>query len=329
MNNNISNDELLYKQKYLKYKSKYTELKNQEGGLFGKETTLLFYNKAAYPAIKKAKETYIKAIQQNDIKRLLTEGQSNTKTKEPKYNEVIIPNNDINGIPCMWKYTIGKGKLEPVFNIFMEFSGSSQKDKDTLNKQKEYKTKLDNARKEYIAASSLDFQKDKVASDISWDKFLSSVNCDNLKIKGTRLLNHINAELCESSNSAEKRKDAYNKFIELFQYAVSAPQKIESDKTLRPIAISHVNPQSPAQKLGFIIDNEKVKSWDIVDDFILVENLKQSGSSILGFSSDQVLTFKINSINDTIEPVNAEDKLPIDTHNLPDALTATPTSTTR
>ena len=42
--NNISNDELLYKQKYLKYKSKYTELK-QQGGLFGKETTLLFYNK--------------------------------------------------------------------------------------------------------------------------------------------------------------------------------------------------------------------------------------------------------------------------------------------
>jgi hypothetical protein len=318
--NNISNDELLYKQKYLKYKSKYTELK-QQGGLFGKETTLLFYNKNAYPSIKKAKETYIKAIQQNDIKRLLSEGQSNTKTKEPKYNEVTISNNDINGVPCMWKYTIGKGKLEPIFNIFMEFAGSSQKDKDTINKQKDYKTKLDNARKEYITVSTLDFQKDKVSGDISWDKFLSSVNCDNLKIKGTRLLNHINAQLCENSNLSDKRKEAYNKFIDLYQHALSTADE-NTDKTLRPVAIT--------KQLGFVLENKNVKQWDIVDDFILVENLKQSGSGMLGLSSEQVLTFKINSINETIEPVNLEDKPPLDTrHNsvLPDTLTATPTST--
>jgi len=322
MNNNISNDELLYKQKYLKYKSKYTDLKNQNGGLFGKETTILFYNKAAYPAIKKAKETYIKAIQQNDIKRLLSEGQSNTntKTKEPKYNEVTISNNDINGIPCMWKYTIGKGKLEPIFTIFMEFAGSSQKDKDTINKQKDNKTKLDNARKEYIAASTLDFQKDKISGDISWDKFLSSVNCDNLKIKGTRLLNHINAELCEGSALSDKRKEAYKKFIDLYQHALSTAN-IESDKTLRPIAIT--------DKLGFVLENGSVKSWDIIDDFILVENLKQSGSGILGLSSEQVLTFKINSINETIDPVNPEDRPPVDSHhNLPNALTDTPISQT-
>ena len=336
MNNNISNDELLYKQKYIKYKSKYTELK-QQGGLFGKETTILFYNKYAFPDIVTAINKYKKIIQQNDISMVVENNAKDPKSKEPKYNQVTISNNDINGIPCMWKYTVGKGKLEPIFNIFMEFAGSSQKDKDTVSKQKGYKTTLDNARKDYVAASTLDFQKEKVAGDISWDKYLNSVNCDNLKIKGTKLVNHINEALCGDTALSNKRKEAYNKFIELYQHALSTADK-NSDKTLRPTAITN--------KLGFTLENGNVKEWDIIDDFILIENLKQGGSGI--FSSDQVLTFKINSISDTIEPDrnHKEEIMPIDTHHLnvsnnttnnvtnnatslglPNALSDTPTST--
>jgi hypothetical protein len=348
MNNNISNDELLYKQKYLKYKSKYTDLKQQEGGLFGKETTILFYNKFAFPDIVKAINKYKKIIQQNDISMVVENNAKDPnakdpKSKEPKYNQVSISNNDINGIPCMWKYTVGKGKLEPIFNIFMEFAGSSQKDKKTIDEQKKYKTTLDSARKDYIAASTLDFQKEKVSGDISWDKYLNSVNCDNLKIKGTKLLNHINEALCGDTALSNKRKEAYNKFIELYQHALSTKNP-ESDKTLRPIAIT--------DKLGFSIENGNVKEWNIIDDFILVENFKQSGSSMLGLSSEQVLTFKINSISDTIEPdpSHKDEIMPVDTRNnnktnnvtnnvtnnatnnatlgLPDALSATPTSPT-
>lgn len=343
MNNNISNDELLYKQKYLKYKSKYTDLKQQEGGLFGKETTILFYNKHAFPDIVTAITKYKKTIQQNDINIVVESTSKDPKSKEPKYNEVKISNNDINGIPCMWKYTVGKGKLEPIFNIFMEFAGSSQKDKKTIDEQKKYKTTLDSARKDYTAASTLDFQKEKVSGDISWDKYLNSVNCDNLKIKGTKLLNHINEALCGDTALSNKRKEAYNKFIELYQHALSTKNP-ESDKTLRPTAITN--------KLGFTLENGNVKEWDIIDDFILVENFKQAGSSMLGLSSEQVLTFKINSISDTIDPdpTHKEEMMPIDTHHLnttnnalnnttnnvtnnaslglPNALTETPTSAT-
>ena len=54
------NDEILYKEKYLKYKNKYVQLKNQIGGSpFDKNTYVLLYQSEALPELDNIKREYI------------------------------------------------------------------------------------------------------------------------------------------------------------------------------------------------------------------------------------------------------------------------------
>ena len=300
MSNN-NHDELMFKQKYLKYKHKYIELKEQQGGLFGSETTILLFNRAAYPTLMNAIERYKQFIINNDLETF--DDNKTQNKKELKYNEVVIKNNDINGIPSMWKYTVGKGKIEPVFNIFMEFAGSSQKDKETIEKQKTYKKALDEARKKFIDLSTIDLSKNKIDGIHSWETYLSKINCDNLEIRGEKLMNHINNLLNGSTNQSNGRKEQYNKFIELYSHAIST-NDVETDKTFRPIAITKAKNNNNPDEL--IIKNNNVESWAQLDNFILISNFKQAGTSLL--SSDQNITFKINSINEIITNKNENKK---------------------
>lgn len=215
--NKISNDELLYKEKYIKYKSKYLNLQEQEGGLFGGEKCILFFNKSAYSDLHTTEEIEIfknflvaqltkssgsvidcanaskkeqkelerknpyayylyckidkmrrvtdkkistikysdrtenlfKTVQEQNeipIKKLLY--RKNTELVEEK-KKILLRGEDINCIPCMWKYTYGDKEIKPIFLSFSYRTGSGADMAVSA---------FDDLQAEYIKACTLDIR---------------------------------------------------------------------------------------------------------------------------------------------------------------------------
>jgi hypothetical protein len=329
MDNFISNDELLYKQKYLKYKTKYLDLKEQEGGFFTKDTSLLFYNKESYPDLVSGIEKYKGHLQaqaelKNDAPAASptsspTQSGGKEKAKKAKaFDLVELPHLNINGIPCMWKYSLGRNVIEPVFTIFMEFQGADIKDKDSIAARKKNIADLEKYKKEYIKMHTIDIKKETIAglNNMPYQQFLNTINCDSFQTKGYLLATRLN-ELLVSKKV--EREALYNKIIELSEKTATV-QDEQKNKQYKPIAITKslglkLKAGAPIKDAA---GNEKpgvstVEQIKPVNDFILINNFKMSslGSAFLskmGIGTDKtklVTTFTINTIKDVVPASDA------------------------
>jgi hypothetical protein len=117
MNNN------LYEKKYIKYKTKYNNLKNQEGG--GKLTLLLF-NASSCPELVEAIKKYETTIIENNVEVLLD--------KKNKFREISIPFDKKNGNPSLFKYTIGDAVVKSIFDCKIKLNSSLLSDKVSKEK---------------------------------------------------------------------------------------------------------------------------------------------------------------------------------------------------
>ena len=117
------NDELLYKEKYVKYKNKYLELKKQEGGrpysnkdssyILNNNISIIFYNKNDLYELE-----FIKLC----ICYVNNTGEINFKSS--KYNnsnyiskKFTLDVNDINGLPNIYIFTPYKKTIYPLFTF--------------------------------------------------------------------------------------------------------------------------------------------------------------------------------------------------------------------
>ena len=287
MDNLSLNDELLYKEKYIKYKSKYLDLKEQEGGLkLFNNSTLILFNKAAYEDLNKSLEKY-KTHLQNEAALHANEPTStaNKASKSEPYNYVKLPHTQINGIPCMFMYKLGSKKIEPIFDIFGKFD---DKDKDS-NK------KLNKIKDEYIKQHTISIEGKIIPGlNIPYHKFLEDINCDTFQTKGYLLATLINVEL---TAMAQSRKDIYNKIINIIKNTISVNDE-ERNKTYKPVAITN--------KIGLQMsdDGSSVTNFSLVDEFILVNdfNFRKGSLTGLGDTTKIFTTFNINTIREPIPP---------------------------
>lgn len=301
MNNLISNDELLYKQKYLKYKSKYLDLKDQEGGgFFSKDTSLLLFNRDAYPTLIEAIEKY-KTHLQNEVqlKADPSEPSEQGKGKPKSPNQIKLSALDINGVPSMWKYTLGTEKIEPVFDIFAQFIGSDSSNEKELKDSKVNKTELKNLKDDYIKKNTIDLKNKTIPGlNVPYSKFLEKINCDTFQTKSYLIVKYINDSLASLDAS---RKEGINKMIsKIYSTTIAAPSE-DLNKNYRPYGIT--------KPLGMTLSSgnpPQVERLALVDDFILINDFKSGsmedkGKSLLGLKIDKsksFITFTVNSIRE-------------------------------
>ena len=285
MDNLSLNDELLYKEKYIKYKSKYLNLKEQEGGLnLFSNSTLILFNKDAYPDLKNAVEKYKEHLQ-NEAALHANEPSSASKkgSKIEAYNYVKLPHTQINGVPSMFIYKLGSKKIEPVFDLFGKFD-------DKVSEKK-----LNGLREKYIKKHTISIEGKIIPGlNIPYHKFLQDINCDTFQTKGYLLATFLNTEL---NAIRQDREIMYKEIISTVKNTIMGNDE-ERNKTYKPIAITN--------KLGLALNdgNTEVTNFSLVDEFILVNdfNFKKGSLTGLGDPTKIFTTFNINTIREPIPP---------------------------
>jgi hypothetical protein len=293
MDNLNLNDELLYKEKYIKYKSKYLDLKEQEGGIsLFNNSTLVLFNKAAYPDLEKSLERY-KTHLQNEAALHTNEPspKGNKDSKTDKYDYVKLPHTQINGVPSMFIYKLGSKKIEPIFDLFGKFD------------DKVSETKLKILKEQYIKKHTISIEGKIIPGlNIPYHKFLQDINCDTFQTKGYLLATFLNKEL---NLMRQDREIIYNQIIQIAKNTIMGNNE-ERNKAYKPIAITN--------KLGLeLIEkmDEKIKenitvvtNFSLVDEFILVNdfNFRKGSLTGLGDPTKIFTTFNINTIREPIPP---------------------------
>lgn len=319
MNNNISNNELLYKQKYLKYKSKYIELKNQEGGTLDNGPFLLFYNKEiASDSIIEANKHYISMI--NDNNKI---PKNNEKSKN---NQIKIERYKINGMP-LWKYNIETGILESLLHLKYDFSGSTEK-KDG---EKIYNAQLKTAKDNFEKETKLDFSKIEYKPGVSWKTYISSATWDNIHLVINKFYTIVNNILFKTDKTKTLLK-YYNTFYTLSMAAIGEGLPANRRGNLKPIIIH--------DKIGIKVDNDQVTDFNSpLNEFIVVNSIKNDpitgdltfnmvSTNLHNVQSNSPSSNNIPSIDtSTQQSVGLPGALPGALPDaLPDALTETPTT---
>ena len=175
-----------YEDKYLKYKKKYIDLKNEqndlEGGnflsnLFGspepKPKSMIFFydstNEVATAVFDKIKKGY---------KDYLT--NANFKLNKP-YSIKNTLKTDLNGLLNIFTYTFGENKVVPYFHMDLVNIKTSRR-MDVLQ------VPLSKAINTYTKASTINFDTDESKEKTIY-RFIS---CDNLQYQSNKILDYIN-----------------------------------------------------------------------------------------------------------------------------------------
>ena len=123
------NDETLYKDKYLKYKNKYINLKEQLGGLgLPKDHSIIFFNKDDIPELEKIAKEFTSFI--DNFNNILSLSKPSYETEKKKFTNIFISDDVINGIPNIFIYT--KSIKPSTIKPYMKLNFNNQY--DAINK---------------------------------------------------------------------------------------------------------------------------------------------------------------------------------------------------
>ena len=269
-------DNNLYEKKYIKYKTKYNNLKNQEGG--GKLTLLLF-NAASSPELMEAIKKYETIISENNVDVLLD--------KKNKFREISIPFDKKNGNPSLFKYTIGDANVKSIFDSKIKIKSSILSDKvnkeKTIKLNKEIKATIE----KFIKLSSVDLSKTLIAGKHTWQEYANTSFNDNMEIVNNKLINHINAE--NKSKNSEKIA-VYNSLMK-----IAKEEAISPDDEFFPICFKNslgfesIAPADSTQPIT-------VGKFLPIDTVIFVSDLKHEFVSSLLGGDKPPFSFTIKSV---------------------------------
>ncbi len=114
MSNFNLNDELLFKDKYMKYKNKYIDLKQQLGsGTYKDKQVIVFYNHEDVPKLDEFKLEYYN----NSFipaSKISVNGKEKTVKSELEKNYTLYYE-DINGLPNIFTYKLYENYIQPLF----------------------------------------------------------------------------------------------------------------------------------------------------------------------------------------------------------------------
>lgn len=173
-----------YREKYLKYKNKYLDLKNiaQDGGMFSRKKEdntnvrmILFYNKSTVPALHNIKEDY----------------KSLMKDKKKTYN---VPLDQLYGIGNFYSYVLGTKRIS--LNCYLP-AVLQTKDKKNIDI-----TPLKTVRDELVKSGSFDIDNNDIIHDLNLDTI-----CDDLNI----IIGSLNVK-----NNEQSKIDVYEKLLHVY-----------------------------------------------------------------------------------------------------------------
>jgi hypothetical protein len=296
-------DELLFKQKYLKYKNKYLDLKVQDGGLFDKaKSSVLVFNKkncqVLMDAINKYRTDLLKAEKEEaeGQKQSITDKMlgKNKKTAVEDKTKVSIKARDYNGNPTLFKYTLGSKSIDPIF--YVNYTMNNNKKDPEENKQlalkiKELNKSIDIQVQKYKAISTLKLD---VKQHAPFVERMNTINCDTLNLKGNKTIHKIikyvynNKVSLDTVDAKKYSKDSSNRFDVLMEFV--------KDEGI----------EKSIEKLTKLDKDDSDNYPRFLHDFIKPETIKKEDFSFIiikGFAQNPKtgeLTFTIESINEII-----------------------------
>ena len=269
-------DSNLHKKKYIKYKTKYNNLKNQEGG--GKLTLLLF-NASSCPELTEAIKKYESTIIENNVEVLLD--------KKNKFREVSISFDKKNGNSSIFKYTIGDAIVKSIFDCKIKLKSSLLSDKVNKEKTSKLNKEIKAAIEKFIKISSVDLSKTLIAGKHTWQEYANTSFNDNMEIVNNKLINHINTE--NKSKNSEKIA-VYNSLIK-----IAKEEAISNDDDFFPICFKN--------SLGFesIAPTDSTQPITVgkflpIDTVVFVSDLKHEFVSSLLGGDKPPFSFTIKSV---------------------------------
>ena len=224
----MSNIDILFKPKYLKYKTKYLMLKDQSGSGSGK-STLLMFNKESCPAIMNAIETYKQNL--NAIVKLLdtstTKGQKPIKLKTEDL--VVIGGADLNGNTTIFKHVLGSNSIDPMFHIFfLTIDPKQQENNDKTPPQlKKLKDSITNNVKIYNTCSKLDFGQ----NENNFKQISNNITCNLINNVGNSAIGKINKYITVNTPIMQKRLKALDDIRKLQENLLAGNFLTITDKT--------------------------------------------------------------------------------------------------
>lgn len=267
------NDEVLFRAKYLKYKNKYLNLKEQMGGLpFDKTTSILFYESASLPELDELKKNYVEAS--NSDKGTVDVDGKPMPIEKYLVKDFTLPLDAVNGLPNLFEYKAYSDKISPIMLFNFEAQEKLLKCTESsgfsLMKLGFGKSALAENQKDLIKAienfksKGRNLIKDEVSN-------VNPLTETNLKSKIPILMNLINSN---SNNQPKLERDTafgyiVNKFLNTFTKTFN--QTLEAKK----------------MRQGYVATDEGEKTTVKINDvnsYIVVKGLKVDPKKGITFS---------------------------------------------
>ena len=274
----MSNIDILFKPKYLKYKTKYLMLKDQSGSGSDK-STLLMFNKESCPAIMKAIETYKQNL--NGVVKLLDtstiKGQKQIKLKTE--NLVVIGGADLNGNTTIFKHVVGSNTIDPMFHIFfLTIDPNAQENNNKTPPQlKKLKDGITNNKKVYEACSKLDFGQ----SENNFKQISNNITYNLINSVGNSAIRKINKYITVNTPIMQKRLKALDDIKKLQENLLADNYLTITDKTegnIYPKYLEYYKKELDTfiivKKLNFR-DNKMTFVIESISDSLLSDSLPQ------------------------------------------------------
>jgi 2'-5' RNA ligase len=298
-------DELLFKQKYLKYKNKYLDLKVQEGGLFNKsDSSVLVFHKNSCKTLTDAIDNYRNDIVQAEKEDV--EGQGilqpvkTDKTKiVSKKSNVTIKSHEYNGNPTLFKYTLGDKEIKPIFYIHYRIINNKTDKKEREIEEKKIekiKKQIEDLTKKYKILSSFNLTKDKHPIFV---ERMGKINCDTLNLKGNRTIRKIYKNILNNITQLSTQSDP--------QAKINPKLEILTNKSSQSNRLDILNEFKAVEVELFKIDETMIKTDGNQYPLYLGNYIDPNNIKLEDFSFIIINSFKVNpdnSINFNIESIN-------------------------
>lgn len=283
MSNFNLDDEILFKAKYLKYKNKYIELKEQlAGDIYGTHDVVILYNSGSFPGLENLRKEYITAVHSENAYTGKTTKSLNPFSKKQKTLSIeefikqkvdlqsIEGSNNIFGLPFIFGFPIVKSTSK-TSNI-KSLITLSAKNLYTGKISKELQKDVSNDKKVF-SKNIKDLKNFKVILDESTTSKILPLLCENLNENVGLLINELNTRI-------SALQDYYSTLYGLCQ-------KNKADELMfrdKPIS-------NALEKVLSILDNngslKQISELPKFDAYMVVKNLS---------IKDDTITFVIDNI---------------------------------
>ena len=285
------NDELLYKAKYLKYKNKYINLKDQHGGIvFDDSMSVLLYESNVLPELVALKDEYLKASTTEESEVTIDGKKISLDAYLEK--DFSLPLEAINGLPNFYQYKAAKKNFSDFISPMITYNFDAQNKLLECTKTSGYtltslgfKSK-DGLNLKELANLVIRYNTDKqhVVSLNEEKNKLNPITDINLNERGAALIKIIN----NHASSKKERENTYSTIV--------------SEYLKKFTNTFNENLQSKKMNKGFTLTEEGGKNivkLNDVNSFMVVKNFKYDASK-------KVFTFKI--INPGMSGASSEAK---------------------